>query len=372
MHGGRRRRGRGIRTVLAMAVLLTADSVSGSQLEELAVRAGVATIAQGTSDKAAEDGARASLPLRRMTPANRARALRVLKNTSQYRRLPQVTYAVDRPLYHYLVQHPDVAVSTWRALGISEFRMWQTGPLEYEAESGDGSEGIADILYRDAGCCVFICEGRYQNALLPKAISASVLVSFQYRFGVDAHGTETVTQIADVFVMFPSQSVAAVAQVLSPVTNSLLDRNLYEVTLYASMMSRAVREEPGWIVHLSQQLDGVLPSRPEELRSIARLPRKPRRVTHRRVPPEIDSDQLVTYGIRFFAPPAPVRSAEATRDSEGATAAGKPESSDSGAGPVLRFISGHGRTEPPHTPPSVPERGAVRDDGIPSPPAGHR
>jgi hypothetical protein len=293
---------------IVLALLLTAvassRSASASQLEELAARAGVRILARGTSESEVERNARAGLPLKLMNPAGRARANEILNRTSQYRRLPEVLYPADQSMYRYLVEHPDVAVSSWRALGISQFQMWQTGPLEYEAEAADGSEGIADILYRDQNHCLFICEGKYQNPLLPRSIEAAALVWFQYSFSRDADGKELVRQTADVFVTFPSQSVATIARVLSPVTNTLLDRNLYEVTLYASMMSRAVLDEPGWVIQLAQQLEGVLPSRPAELISIARVQRPGRpRMSLARPRPGINPAQLLPQGIQLFEPP---------------------------------------------------------------------
>jgi len=286
---------------IACALLAASSTASASQLEEMAVRAGVTVLAGGTSDSVAEKAARSSLPLNWMNRVARDRANAILNRTSQFRRLPQVQYATDQPLYQYLVQHPDVAVSTWRALGISKFQLWQTGPLEYEAEAGDGSEGIADVLYRDQNHCLFICEGKYQNPLLPAAIEASALVWFRYHFTKDANGMDVVRQTADVFITFPSQSVAAIAKVLSPVTNSLLDRNLYEVTLYCCMMSRAVKTEPGWVIQLAQQLDGVLPSRPQELIGIARIDR--RRAFRSPRGTGVRAEDLLSQGIMLLQPP---------------------------------------------------------------------
>ncbi|MCA9065025.1 MAG: hypothetical protein KDA96_18270, partial [Planctomycetaceae bacterium] len=192
---------------------------------------------------------------------------------SQFRSLPSLKYAADPALYRYLVQHPDVAVSTWRVMGISRFQMWQTGATEYEAEASDGSIGIADILYRDQNRCLFICEGSYANPLLPKPLEAKALVWFTSAFEADQNGTPQVTQHVDVFVSFPSAGVSTVAKMLAPVTNPMMDRNVFEVSLYAGMMSRAVANEPEWVKEVARQMEGVLPQRRTELTAIADQPR---------------------------------------------------------------------------------------------------
>ncbi len=86
--------------------------------------------------------------------------------------------------------------------GISKFQMWQTGPTEYEAEAIDGSQGIADVLYRDDQQIIFICDGQYHNPLLPKSLDAARLVWLRYNFTPAADGQQLVSQKADVFVHF--------------------------------------------------------------------------------------------------------------------------------------------------------------------------
>jgi hypothetical protein len=263
---------------VCLPLMLATTASASDQLEELARRAGIRILEKGDSSNAAEKRALAAFPRRSLTAEKRSRAEAIINKCTQFRRLPKLQYVIDEPLYRYLLEHPDVAVSTWRVMGISQFQMWQTGPMEYEAAATDGSEGISDILYRDENQIIFVCEGSYRNVLLPSPLEASALIWFRTDFKPHEDGTHVVTQSTDVFVHFPSAGVAGVAKVLTPVTNSLMDRNLFEVSLYASMMSRAVRDDPEWVVSMSEDLDGVLPQRRGELAEVAKRRRdsKPR------------------------------------------------------------------------------------------------
>jgi hypothetical protein len=281
------------------------SSCSADQLKELAERAGIRILADGESSAGAEDEARTAMPLKGMTPEDRQRAQLIIKERSQFRRLPSLQYTIDEPMFRYLLKHPDVAVSTWRVMGISRFEMWQTGDMEYEALAIDGSEGIADILYRDDNQMVFVCQGSYHNPLLPRPMEASALIWFRTVYTPNAEGTHVVTQKADVFVRFPSSSVSAIARVLTPVLHTLMDRNLFEVSLYGSMMSRAVRDEPEWVVRVAQQMEGVLPQRKGELIEVAR---KPRNVNRRgklgqSTMPAADRSLMHSPDLLFLDPP---------------------------------------------------------------------
>jgi hypothetical protein len=92
---------------------------------------------------------------------------------------------------------------------------------------------------------------------------------------------------------------------LSPMTNSMMDRNLFEVSLYGSMMSRAVRDEPEWIVQVADQMEGVLPQRKGELITIARQPRpSASRGTAQQKPVQtLDRNLMMSPKLLFFDPP---------------------------------------------------------------------
>ena len=152
---------------------------------------------------------------------------------------------------------------------------------------------------------VFVCQGSYHNPLLPRPMEASALIWFRTVCTPNAESTHVVTQKADVFVRFPSSSVSALAKVLTPVTNALMDRNLFEVSLYGSMMSRAVRDEPEWVVQVAQQLEGVLPQRKNELIEVARKPRNLNRngKLSRSTMPAADRAMIQSPQLLFLDPP---------------------------------------------------------------------
>lgn len=240
------------------------------RLEELATQVGVRILAESTSDHVVRDRCKQQIPYGKMSESAQRRAADLIAGSSQYRRMPCLQYEVNPNIYQYLLNHPDVAVSTWRAMGISKLQMSQTGDFEYEAQSGDGSDGIAHVLWRDGNQCVFIVEGSYKSPLLPKTINASALVWLRYRFIESNEGTTLVNQQVETFLYFPSMAVDTIAKLATSVTNTILDRNVFEVSLYARMMSKAAEKEPEWIEQLALRMDGVPPQRRMELVQISR------------------------------------------------------------------------------------------------------
>ncbi len=260
-------------TVLTLVVCVSVAEKADAapRLENLARKVGVKILADATSAKDVLESTKKRIPNGKMSRNAQARAAHILDNVSQYRRMPSLQYPINPDIYRYLISHPDVAISTWRVMGISTLQMWQTGEFEYKAKATDGSTGMADVLWRDGNQCLFIVEGRYQSPLLPGSIEASALVWLQYRFVKAKDGSLLVNQQVETFLYFPSSTINAIAKLTSRLTNAILDRNVFEVSLYARMMAKAAEKEPEWIEQLAQRMDGVPPDRRMELALISRL-----------------------------------------------------------------------------------------------------
>ncbi|MEZ6126316.1 MAG: hypothetical protein R3C49_24585 [Planctomycetaceae bacterium] len=255
---------------MAAIAAVTASSASADQLEVLAQRVGVRVLADATSDKAIMESAQSQIPYGKMSARSQQRASFIAGNASLYRRMPSLQYEVNPDIYQYLINHPDVAISTWRVMGISKLEMTEKNAFQFAAAAADGSRGDADVLWRDGSQCLFLTQGSYVSPLLPNAIEASALVWLRYRFVPTKTGTVLVNQQVETFVYFPSGAVDTLVRLASVVTNTILDRNVFEVSLYAKMMSSAAEKEPEWIEQVAQRMDGVRPERRVELAMVAR------------------------------------------------------------------------------------------------------
>jgi hypothetical protein len=225
----------------------------------------VEVLEPGTSDRRALQVGRAALPLHRLTPANRRRAEQVLAQQSMFRALPVLRLDVDHDSYRYFVEHPDVAVSIWRVLGVSQCQLWQTGPDSYESDVGDGTTGVMDVLLRDRTDHVVVAEGQFKSPMLLKPIRAVALLHLKSDYVTRRDGEPEVHCRGYLYVTFPSQTVETAAKVVSPVTNMVIDRNFEEIGLFAQMMSAAMRSQPGWVEYIASRMDGVLERRRGEL-----------------------------------------------------------------------------------------------------------
>jgi len=218
----------------------------------------------GDSGRRTRQSAAKDLPLASLTPTAQRQAQDILDNLSLFRRLPTVAMTTDRRGYDYFVQHPDVAVSLWRAMGISQVQLTQTGPTTYQTDTRDGTAGTVELLHRSQNSVLILCVGQLNGPGLPRPIQARALIHLQPR-------TESATQVVhhcDLFVSFPSQAVETIAKLVSPMSFRIADKNFEEISLFVSLMNNAMAKQPGWVEQIAMKMDGVAPERNGELRSV--------------------------------------------------------------------------------------------------------
>lgn len=201
------------------------------------------------------------LPMAYLTSDAQAKVQQVLKDLSLFRRLPTLEIEADRRAYEFFTTHPDVAVSVWRALQISNVQMKEVNPNFYRTDTNDGTVGTVEVLLRSPGSYLVLCQGLLQSPGMPRPIQAKALMHLQPKF--DQRGR--VTHHLDLFVSFPSQTIETIAKLTSPVSFRIADRNFEEVTLFVALMSSAMSRQPGWVEQTAQRMEGLAPGRTNDL-----------------------------------------------------------------------------------------------------------
>jgi hypothetical protein len=225
----------------------------------------VKTVQKPTSSKASRKAAIDALPLDKMSDEHRRRVTQIVNGTSIYRELPTLQFDIDPRVYKFFMDHPEAAVSIWQVMKISDFHMRETGPDSYETDDKEGTHGQIDVAFRTPNEVVVVCDGSYKSVLLPTAVKASGVLHVKVDFGRRPDGTAFVTHRARLFVYFPSQTIETVARIMSPVSNSIIDQNFREVSLFLYMMSTAMSRQPGWVEAVSKQMENVSEERKTQI-----------------------------------------------------------------------------------------------------------
>lgn len=225
----------------------------------------IKVVREGSGSKQAQKLAERILATAKMTPANRRRVNAVLKDTAYFRQLPLLEFETDPRTYMHITRHPDVTASLWRAMGISKFKVKQKGPDLFVADAGDGTMGTIEVMYRGPQHHVILCSGMFKSKLLIRSVKTQSVIHMQTIFTRQKNGTIKATHRAFVHVAFPSTAVEAVAKLLSPLGDAILDHNFKEMSLFVHVMTLAMSNKPGWVEYISRKMEGVSDAQRKEL-----------------------------------------------------------------------------------------------------------
>ena len=217
----------------------------------------VRTLEQASSSREIKEAALRGIPTDKLTESQQDTVDHILTSLSLFRRLPTLQCEIAPSAYQLFVEHPDLAVGLWRAMGISKLQLTEKSAGRYSLDTCDGTVGSLTVLHRDERHCLVLCEGSFKSPLLVKPIVADALFNLETKWVQDKAGTVSAIHRGDLFVSFPSQTVETVAKVISPMSNRVLDKNFEEVSIFARMMHVGMTHQPGWVEQTAAKLEGV-------------------------------------------------------------------------------------------------------------------
>ena len=93
------------------------------------------------------DAALRSIPFDQMTPETRDKLWSVVNRPDIYRRLPVVSIECDPDLYLHMIRHPEVVVSIWHLMGITQVETERVAPYVVNAADGAGTRSRIELVY---------------------------------------------------------------------------------------------------------------------------------------------------------------------------------------------------------------------------------
>ena len=222
--------------------------------------------ADSTTSAQARREARRAIPVDRVDPSHRQAVSRVLSDPSLFRRLPTEVIECQGPMFTFLTLNPEVLVSVWRELGVSEAQLIRTGPKTFKLSDGNGTTGQMVIV--ESSCdeaaqnrIVMYATGSYDGKPFQRPVSAECVLLLRSGSVRQADGREFVAARLDSFMRVDRTSIELFAKALHPLVGRTADQNFIETVKFVQNLSYAAERRPQSIERLSARLENVGPAR---------------------------------------------------------------------------------------------------------------
>ena len=181
----------------------------------------------------------------------------VISAHSIFRRLPQQKIYSDPEMYHFLVEHPDIVVSFWQKLGVSQILLREQKDNRFWMKESTGTTAIAEVLYRTNDLCIVHGRGRYLGPLLAKAYDGEVVLILRSRFSRSVDNEPIVVCDLDAFVRIDNIGADLFAKLFATTLGKIADSNFEQTVAFVSHVSEAATINPDSVKNLSSKLTEV-------------------------------------------------------------------------------------------------------------------
>ena len=214
-----------------------------------------------------------TVPIERVPPAWTCRLHPIITNYTTANKIGPVRTRMPQHVFAYLLDHPPVAAALINRLDIALYQAAPRPAGAYWVSDGEGTEGLLQVVYRDAGTRVYYLEGQHDGRLLP-TLTGKAVVLVRFEPVVQSPGIEEVDATLVSYLRLDNRWVSGVLSMLRPFVGRVVVRQLTKGFDAADRLGRTMADQPDRV--LFEAVDP--PSLPDEdvkflQEALSRMPR---------------------------------------------------------------------------------------------------
>jgi hypothetical protein len=225
--------------------------------------------AAGTTSRQARDEATRAMPLGKIPASKRQQVASIINGSTLFRRMPTQVIECDPGFYTFMVENPEVIVSVWRALGISEVKLNRLADDTLQADDGAGTVGKIEMVYHDHETHVYLAEGVYDGPVLASPLRGRCVMLLRSAFVRETNGRYYITCRCDSFVQLDNSTLEVLAKVIQPLVGQVADHNFRETALFIGGLNEAAEKNLTGVQDLSTKLREVTPEKRKEFATLS-------------------------------------------------------------------------------------------------------
>lgn len=212
---------------------------------------------EGSRSQAARQEAINRIPLAELSPTWQARVLEVVNNAALFQVMTSPIIECEPQFYRFLVEHPEVIVGMWQALGITKLKLEALGEKQYRLDDSAGTVAQVVYIYTGPTQHVAYAEGTYSAPLLIRPVRGKAVVVLNSSYLREAQGTPYVSASLDLYVHVEQAGVELLTRALHPLLGSMTETNYQQTMLFVGSVYRTAKLRPVALQRLTADLDRV-------------------------------------------------------------------------------------------------------------------
>ncbi len=253
----RRARRLTMRIRLLLSSLVIATAVFGFNTALLSQQTPTPQMTSGSSAKAFRDEVIAGIPLQELTTEAQSKITEIIQNPSLYRRLPVSNIEVDPEYFILLARYPEIVVSIWRLMGVTQMATERKGPFSLHSDDGAGTISDIELVYGTDNYHLYYAVGEYSGPMNRRPLQGRCVIVLRTQFqAAPSGGTMAVNQL-DVFLKVDNAAAGFVARTLSPIVGRTADHNFIESLIFLQRLNETTEKNGPGVQGMAYRLEGL-------------------------------------------------------------------------------------------------------------------
>ncbi|HZY90240.1 MAG TPA: hypothetical protein VFE78_35790 [Gemmataceae bacterium] len=198
--------------------------------------------------------AQTGVPLEQVVPAFRDRVRAVLAQPTLSTRGPAETFNCQPAVYHWLLDHPDLAVRLWYALGARCAVVEDRGGAVFGWHDEHGSDVRWQTVLHAAGRRLWYAEGRVKPGVLLPMVSFQAVIALDYTEGHDREGRPALRHQIHMYLHTDSHAAALAAKLVGASAPRLAEQYVAQLEMFFGGMAWYLDQNPERAKLLMQDL----------------------------------------------------------------------------------------------------------------------
>lgn len=196
----------------------------------------------------------APVPLDELPPPLRERVRGVLEHPTLSARGPLEAFHCRPGLYFWLLDHPDLAMRLWRALGAKCMDIHSSGEGNFFWKDPQNGEVHWQTIVRNGKQRVWYAEGRVKAGVMLPAVSIRAVVTITHQEGSDGKGKPAVRHQMDMILHTDSRAVNLAARLFGASAPRLAEEYVGQLEMFFGALAWYLSEHPDKATTLFQEL----------------------------------------------------------------------------------------------------------------------
>ena len=164
----------------------------------------------------------------------------VVNRPSFYRRLPVQTIDADPDYFRLLVRKPELIVSIWQLMGVTQMSTERTGPFSVKTNDGAGTISDLELIYGNDKLHVFYGNGSYTGPMLKQKLTGRCVIVLQTQAKETATGFQ-LTNVLDIYLRVDNATASLITRTIQPLVGSTADHNFTESLKFVQRLNQSTR-----------------------------------------------------------------------------------------------------------------------------------